>query len=75
MNGIMKENQLTIGKEYEFDKPLIHKTDSIIDNCYRECHSKYYHTFEYKCEHDIQLTNIRNNEMKKLTIFDDHTKT
>ena len=69
MNGILKENQLTIGKEYEFDKPLIHKTDSIIDNCYRDCHSNYYHTFEYKCESDIQLTNIRINETNNLTIF------
>ena len=38
MNGITKEN--VIVKEYEFDKPLIHKIDSIIDNCIRDCHIK-----------------------------------
>ena len=32
MNGIMNENQLTIVKYYEFDKPLIHNIDSLIDN-------------------------------------------
>ena len=46
MNGIMNENQLTIVKKYEFDKPLIRKIDSITDICYRDCYSKYYHTFE-----------------------------
>ena len=61
MNGMMNENQLTLVKEYEFDKPLIHKIDSINDNCYRDCHNKCYHTFVYKCEFDIKLTNISNN--------------
>ena len=63
MDGMMNENQLTIVKEYDFNKPFIHKKDSIIDNCYRDCHNKYYHTFEFKCEYDIQLTNKRNNEI------------
>ena len=40
MDGIMNENQLTIVKEYEFDKPLIEKIDCVIDNCYRDCHKK-----------------------------------
>ena len=43
MNGILSENQLTNGKEYEFIKPLIHKIDFKFDNCYRDCHQKYYH--------------------------------
>ena len=34
----MKRNQLTIVQEYEFDKPLIQKIDSILDKCYRDCH-------------------------------------
>ena len=46
MNGIMNKNQLTIVKEYECIKPLTHKIDSLIDNCYRDCHNKYHHTFE-----------------------------
>ena len=46
MNAILNKNQLTIGKEYEFIKPLIHKIDSIFDNCYRDCHNKNCHIFE-----------------------------
>ena len=57
-------------KEYRFDNPLITKIDSIIDNCYRDCHNKYYHTFEYECEYDIKLTNIRNKETVNLTFVD-----
>ena len=40
MDGIRNKNQLTIVKEYKFDKPLIHKIDSPIDNSIRECHLK-----------------------------------
>ena len=70
MNGLMNENQLTIVKEYEFDKPLIQKNDSITDNCYRDCYSKYYHKFEYKCEYDIRLTNVTNFEIINITFSD-----
>ena len=66
MNGITKEN--VIVKEYEFDKPLIQKIDSIIDNCIRDCHNKYFHTFDHICECDIQLTNTTNNESVNFTI-------
>ena len=41
----MNDNQLTIGKEYEIDKPLFHKTAFIDDNCIRDCHYKYFYTF------------------------------
>ena len=53
MNGLINENQLAIVKEYEFDKPFIHKIHSIIDNCYRDCLNKYFHSFEYKCVYNI----------------------
>ena len=36
----MNKNQLTNAKEYEFDKTLLQNIDSIIDNCYRDCHKK-----------------------------------
>ena len=71
MNGILNKNQFTILKEYEFGKLLIHKIDSIIDNCYRDFHKKYYHTFDYKCEYDIKLTKITYNEIIKITIPDE----
>ena len=64
----MNENQLTIVKEYEFDNPLIQKIDSIIDDCIRDCHYKYFHTFDHVCEYDINFTNICNNETVNFTI-------
>ena len=63
MNGIMNKNQLTIVKEDDNIKSLTHKKGSVFDNCYRDCHNNYYRTLEYKCENDIQLTNIRNTEI------------
>ena len=36
----MNENELYVLKEYEFDKPLITKINSIIDSCYRERQNK-----------------------------------
>ena len=66
----MNENQLTVVKENEFDKPRVHKIDSIIDNCNRNCHIKYFHTFENKRVYDIKLTNNANNGTVNLTIAD-----
>ena len=67
----MNENELYVVKEYIFDNPLITKIDSIIDNCYRDCHNKYFHTFKYDCIYDIKLTNITNNEIINITISDE----
>ena len=67
MNG----NELYVVKDYIFDNPLITKIDSIIDNCYRDCHNKYFHTFKYVCISDIKLTNITNNEIINITISDE----
>ena len=70
MNGIRNENQLTVVKEYKFDEPLITKIDSIIDNSIRDCHSKYFHTFDHICEYDLNFTNITNNETVNSKISD-----
>ena len=43
MNGILYKNQITIVKKFEIYKPLFHKKDSIIDNCYRDCHNKCFY--------------------------------
>ena len=67
----MNENEIYVVKEYNFDNPPIIKIDSIIDNCYRDCHIKYYQTFKYVCIYDINLTNITNNEIINLTISDE----
>ena len=67
----MNENELYVVKEYKLDDLLITKIDSIIDNCYRDCHNKYFHTFKYVCIYDIELTNITNNEVINITISDE----
>ena len=48
MNGPMNENQLALVQEYEFDKALIQKMDSINDKCCKGCPNNYFHTFEPK---------------------------
>ena len=64
----MNENELYVVKEYKIDNPLITKIASIIDKCFRDCHTNYFHDFEYECIHDNKLTNITNNEIFSLTI-------
>ena len=68
MNG--KTNEIVIIKEYEFDKPTIQKIDCIIDDCIRDCHHNYFHTFDHICVYDIKLTNIGNKEKFHLKISD-----
>ena len=70
MDGIINENKLTVVKEYKFDNPIIQNIDSIINKCYRECHNKYYHTFEYECVYYLIFTIITNNEIVNFTISD-----
>ena len=57
----MNENQLTLIREYEFDTPLSHTIDSIIDNFIRDCQIKNFPKTEYKCVYDNKLTKIGNN--------------
>ena len=55
----MNRNHITIVKENDFNKPLNHKIDSIIDNCNR----KVFIQLKKKCVYDIKLTNISDNEI------------
>ena len=68
MDGIMNENQLTIVKDYEFDNLLIQRIDSLIDNSIRDCHHKYFHTFDHICEYNLNFTNTSNIESVNFTI-------
>ena len=70
MNGTLNENQLTIVKEYEFDNPPIQRIDSLIDNSIRDCHNKYFHTFDHICQYDLNFTNITSNETVNFKISD-----
>ena len=68
MNGLINEKKLTVVKEYEFDNPLFQNIDSIINKCYKGCHHKYFHRFEYECVYDLNFTNVTNNEIVTLRI-------
>ena len=70
MNGLFNENQLAMVKEYDFDESPFHKIDFIIDICFRDCHDKYFHTFENKCVYNIKLTNIGYNDIVNSTNAD-----
>ena len=70
MDGIINENELTVVKEYEIKNPLIQNIDSIINECYKDCHHKYFHTFEYVCVYDLNFTNDNKNETVNFTICD-----
>ena len=61
MDGIMNNNQLTIVKKYNFDNPPIQNIISIFSECYRDCHHKYFHTFDFICEYNLNFTKINNN--------------
>ena len=65
----MNKNHLTNVKEYKFDEPLIQKIDSLIDNSIRDCHLKYFHTFDHVCEY-LNFTNITNSKTVNFTISD-----
>ena len=69
MNDIMDEN--VIVEEYKFNKPPIQKIYFLIDNSIRDCHNKYFHTFDHVCEYDFNFTNISNNETVNFTISDE----
>ena len=69
MDGMTNKNQLTFVKEYESDNPLIQKIDSLIDNSIRDCHDKYFHTFDLIRENDLNFTIIGNNESVNFTIL------
>ena len=72
MDGIINGIELTVVKEYEFENPLIQNINSIINKCHRDCHYKYFHTFNYECVYDINFKNITNNEIVNLTIVGKH---
>ena len=67
----MNKNQLTIVKEYELNEPLIQKIDSPIDNSIRDCHNKYFHTFDHIGEYNLNFTKTSNNEPVDFTISDE----
>ena len=61
---------LTVFEEYEFDNPPIQKIDSTIGKSIKDCHHKYFHTFDHISEYDLKFRNNTNNELVNFTISD-----
>ena len=61
-------NENVIVKEYELNIPLFLKIDSLNDNCIRDCHIKFFHTFDHINVYNFNLTNITKNEIFYLTV-------
>ena len=68
MNG--KTNENVIVKDYEFNNPLIQKVDSITNNCIRDCHDKFFLTFDHICGNDLNFTHVTINEIVNFSISD-----
>ena len=64
----MNVNQLTIVKEYEFDEPDIDEIEYLLDDNFKDCRNKYFHTLEYRLVYDINFTNISKHEEINFTI-------
>ena len=57
-------------KEYELNNPLHQKIDSLIEDCIRDCHIKYFQTFDHICEYNLNFKKTSNNESVNFTISD-----
>ena len=42
-------------KNYDFDILEINQVDNILKDVIKDCKDEYFHTFEFRCEHDIKL--------------------
>ena len=64
----MNKNEIYAVQEYKFDNPLITEIDSILGNCFNDCHNNSLHKFKYECIYDPEHTNITIKEIISLTI-------
>ena len=61
-------NESTVVEEYDFNRPDIHEIKFLLDDIFKNCRNKQFHTFEYRHVYDIKFTNISNKEEVKFTI-------
>ena len=52
-----KENVGVVVRKHEFNKPDIKRRDYKINKYARDCFDKYFHTFQFICLYDIEMTN------------------
>ena len=51
----MNENELYVVKKSKFDNPLITNIDSILDSCFKDCHTSCFPNFNYECIYYFKL--------------------
>ena len=56
-----KEKDGSVVIEYEFIKSVIDEVDYILNVTIKDCRSKYFHSFEYRCAYDNKFTKTTNN--------------
>ena len=59
--------QSTFVKNYEFNNPDFDEVDYLLEGVIKILEKKF-HSFEYRCDYDIKVTNITTNEEDILTI-------
>ena len=42
--------------------------NSVLDGCFKDCHNKSFHKFNYECIYDIKFKNIAKNETVNFTV-------
>ena len=66
MNGVLNES--TVVKKFDFNKPDLHEIDYLLDEFFKDCRNKLFHSFKYRLVYDINFRNISNNEEINFTI-------
>ena len=58
----------TLDKEYEFSRPANGEVIHILNDTIKDCKTKYFHSFKFRCVYDFKFINMENNEEVILTL-------
>ena len=61
-------NESTVVEDYDFNKPDIQEIEYLLDDTFKDCRNKFFHTFECRLVYDNKFAEISNNEEIKFTI-------
>ena len=64
----------TVVKEYEFIRPEVDIVNYILNDTFKGCKNKYFHSLEYKYVYDIEYISMENTEEVILKIFVGYVK-
>ena len=54
-------------KQYEFDNPEFNQIGNMLKDVIKDCKDNYFHTFEYRCEYDMNFENKTSGEVFHFT--------